>query len=825
MPSTTADSPLRFGHFEIHPAERALHVNGKAAAVGARAFDLLLALAQRRARVVGTEELLDLVWPGVVVEPHNITAQISSLRKLLGGQVIATVPGRGYQLVASPDVGAALPSVVPASASASPHNLPEQRTRFIGRAAELAELARLMPQSRLLTLTGIGGAGKTRLALQFAQQQRDAFADGVWFVDLAPIADADRVAPACAAALGIELEAGELPAPERLAAQIAPRQVLIVLDNCEHVRACAAALGNALLARPGRARILATSREPLAVAGEQIYPLRSLSLPGTAAIDDVRAADAVRVFVDRARLVLPEFELNAGNAAALSEICRRLDGIALAIELAAARVTVLSVAEIAARLEDRFRLLTGGPAHVARQQTLLATMQWSHDQLEPAAQRLLRRLAVFAGGATLDAAVAIAQAGDEYAILALLSQLHDKSLLVVERGASGGAAATPPRYRMLETVRQYALQQLRDGGEADATRARHAEHFLALAETAAPNLRGPQQSLWMARLRAEHENLVAAMTWCTHGPVDAAAQPARTLSGLRLAAATGRYWLFNDVELGCRLVLQALQRAPADADDASRFNALQVLAAMHMHRGQGDAGLPHAQQALVVAERLGHAEWQAMALGTIGSCLDRGDGGREAALHHYRLARDLARASGSAVPLAAALNNIANLELGQGDFQSAAKGLREALHLSRATGDVRTALIELHNLVRVLVAAQDHDAARGYAIEAELLLRGVEEHALKHELLEVTAALASSCGEHTFAARLWGATLQRYARLGYQRPPQDQALLEQHLAQSRQALGDAAFGAAEAAGQALEVDAAMIELRQWLERRPQGATA
>jgi hypothetical protein len=246
---------------------------------------------------------------------------------------------------------------------------------------------------------------------------------------------------------------------------------------------------------------------------------------------------------------------------------------------------------------------------------------------------------------------------------------------------------------------------------------------------------------------------------------------------------------------------------------------------MHMHRGQGEAGLAHAQQALALAEQLGQVEWQALALGTIGSCLDLDGDDDEAALHHYRRAAELARASAAAVPLAAALNNMANIEFRQGKFVSAAEGFRQALHLSRASGDLRTVLIELHNLVRVLIAARDHDAARSYAIEAEQLLRGVEEHALKHELLEVTADLASSCGEHTFAARLWGATLQRYARLGYQRPSQDQTLLEQRLAQSRQALGDAAFAAAEAAGQALEVDAAMIEARSWLERRPEGATA
>jgi len=818
VPTATAEPPQRFGHFEIHAGERALRVGGQPAAVGARAFDLLLALAQRRERWVGKQELLDLVWPGVVVEEHNITAQISSLRKLLGPNVIATVPGRGYQFVASPD---AAPPPADAAAALARHNLPEQRTRFIGRTHELAELAPLLARSRLLTLTGIGGCGKTRLALQFAEQQRSGFDDGVWFVDLAPIADADRVAASCAAALGLELEAA-LPPAEALAAALAQRRALIVLDNCEHVRDGAAAVANAMLARSGPARIVATSREPLAVEGEQIYPLRSLSLPAASGIDDVRAADAVRVFVDRARLVWPEFDVDAGNAAALDEICRRLDGIALAIELAAARVTVLSVFDIAARLQDRFRLLTGGRAPVARQQTLLATMHWSHDQLEPAAQRVLRRFAVFSGGATLDAACAIAQAGDDYATLAWLSQLHDKSLLVVERVASSvDGVCAQPRYRMLETVRQYAQQRLDDSGEADATRARHAEHYLVLAEAAAPHLSGPLQSQWMARLRMEHENLATAMTWCTGQPTPA--DSTRPSWGLRFTAATHRYWLFNEVELGSRLMQQALRLAAADADPAARYWTLRGLAAMCMHRGQGADGLPHAQEALAIAERVGNTEWQAIAHNAIGTCLNRDDSDgsadqEEAALIHYGHARNLASACASVFPLATALNNIATIQFRRGRLETATQGFEQALHLAHARGDVRSTLIFLHNLIRVHVARCRHDAAHRCAIEAEHLLRDVGENALKLELLEVSAGLASSRGEHAVAARLWGATTQRYVDAGYRRPPEDEAQLLRLSAQSRQALGSADFNAAHAAGRQLKVDDAMSELRLWLER-------
>ena len=815
-PAPAPSAPLRFGRFEISATERVLRVDGQPAALGARAFDLLLALAQRRERLVSKQELLDLVWPGVVVEEHNITAQISSLRKLLGPQVIATVPGRGYQFTASPDVSAS-----PDAGSVEPpparHNLPEQRTRFIGRADALADLERLLPHTRLLTLTGVGGCGKTRLALQFSRDQLGHFPDGVWFVDLAPVTGAERVAPACAAALGLEIDLRAATSPsERLAGLLGQRHALIVLDNCEHVRGGAAALADAVLAVAGSARILATSREALGVTGEQLYPVRSLALPASPGLDDVRAADAVRVFVDRARLALPEFDVDAGNAATIGEICRRLDGIALAIELAAARVTVLSVADIALRLEDRFRLLTGGSASVARQQTLLATMQWSHDQLEPDAQRMLRALSVFAGGCTLEAAVAAAQAGDDYAALTWLTVLHDKSLLMVERDACDGGAGRP-RYRMLETVRQYAQQQLVDSGEAEAVRARHAEHFLALAEAAAPHLNGPEQSQWMARLRADQENLAAAMNWCASAHASTAGDPPRAAWGLRLAAATGRYWLFNEVELGSRLVLQALRLAPADADPAARFWTLRALAAMYMHRGQREAGLPHARSALAIAERAGVDEWRAIALTAIGSCMNA-DKHEAAALHHFERARDLASASGSPVPMYSALNNIATIHYRSGRLDLAAQGFEQALRVGRACGDVRSSLIFLHNLLRVRVAAGRSDEAHACAVESESLLRGVGENALKLELLEVAAGLASIRGEHALAARLWGATTQRYLDAGYRRPPEDEAQLTRLSAQSRQALGDAAFDAAQAAGRALEVDAALVELRQWLQQ-------
>lgn len=808
MPSTT-DEPLRFGRFEIRPAERALLVDGRSAAVGARAFDLLLALAQRRERMVGKQELLDLVWPGVVVEEHNIAAHISSLRKVLGAQVIATVPGRGYQFVAKPD--AASPA---RTAAGGPllHNLPEQRTRFIGREAALADLARLVPQSRLVTLTGIGGSGKTRLALQVARQQLAEFADGVWFIDLAPLRESERVAGACAAALGLDkVPEGELA--QRLAAHVAEREALIVLDNCEHVRDGVAALVDALLSRAGRSRIVATSREALAVAGEQLYRVPPLSLPAASDANALLEADSVRVFVDRARLVLPEFEVTDDNAAAIGEICRRLDGIALAIELAAARVTMLSVFDIAARLEDRFRLLTGGNPSVVRQQTLLATMEWSYEHLSNTEQRVLRHAATFAGGWTLDAATAVAQVTDEYETLSLLAALHDKSLLAVEHGASGDighGGSARPRYRMLETVRQYAQQRLDESGEASAARTRHAEHFLALAESAAPHLRGRDQPQWMARLREEQENLVAAMTWCVQ-----ADSPIDPQWGLRLAVATSRYWIFNEIELGFRLATAALQRDRDGADSEARFHTLHGLAAMTMHRGDAQTSLAHARTALAMARRHASAEWQMKALAAIASALST-LGESDAALPYDREALELAEASGNAEYVATLSNNIAEIERGCDELESAERGYRKALSLGRAQGNFLLTAIVLHNLARVMLTAGRHDEAHAYAVESEHLLRSIGEKVLKFELLKVVAGLAVARGDHALAARFWGASQPRFINAGYRDPKIDETQYAQQMAEARRALGDAAFEAAEAAGRTLDLDSAMLELRHWL---------
>ncbi len=798
-PHAGADDLLRFEHFELHPGERLLRVRGEAVAVGSRAFDVLLALAQRHERLVTKQELLDLVWPGLVVEEHNVATQIGNLRKLLGAAAIATLPGYGYRLTATRRADPA--SCAPLPASRPRHNLPESRTRFIGRDAALADLARLLPSCRLLTLTGIGGCGKTRLALRVAGLQADAFEDGVCFVDLAPLHNADRVAAACAAALGLPTE-GHPPPTARLLDHLAGKRVLLLLDNCEHVIDGAAALVEALLDASPQTTILATSREGLSVSGEQIYPVRSLSLPSTDDLAAVLAAESARVFIDRARLVAPDFELEADDAPALAEVCRRLDGIALAIELAAARVTTLSIAEIAQRLDDRFRLLTGGQRNLPRHQTLHAAMQWSYEQLAPAEQRLLRQVAVFAGGWTLQAATEVAQAADEYETLALLTALHDKSLLVVEAARPAGRA----RYGMLETVRQFAQERQRECGETAATRERHAAHFIAMAEEADAHVRGPDQDAWMGRFKQEHENLVGALTWCA----DAACFDPQ--SGLRLAAASGYYWGWNSVELGLRLTRAVLARDRDAAVTPAREGTLRALARMCEFHGRYEEGLLHAQQALDMARQLGEPRRLAGALSAVGSAL--GSLGRnDAALQAKQEALELARQLGDGTLLFTLFNNIGSLKHRSGQLDDAQRCYREGLEWARGHAGRVGQVIVLDNLVRVLVAGGALGDARRFAIECLPLARG-EKVAV--DLLDATVGLASRLGDHAVAARFWGAADRQLQAWGYRHEPGELEHIAPLLAASRRALGDEAFNAAEAAGRALPFEQAMVELAQWL---------
>jgi len=521
---------------------------------------------------------------------------------------------------------------------ALPNNLPAQLATFIGRDRELAEVRALVGSSRLVTLTGAGGSGKTRLSLQVAAELLDGSGDGVWLVELAAVSDEDAVAPAICRALGIAAQPGR-PVPEILLDALAPQDVLIVLDNCEHLIGACAKTADAIVRHCPRVHLVATSREPLGIGGETIYRVPPLSLPppGDGGLPAPGSSDAVALFAERAKEQGVGLVLDEETGPLMVSICTRLDGLPLAIELAAARLRSLSVGALHDRLDQRFRLLTGGSrTALGRQQTLEATVDWSYSLLNDAEQQLLRRLSVFAGSFDLDAAEAVCGFGDIEAleVTGLLGSLVDKSLAVAE--PMGGAL----RYRLLETIRQFAAERLAEAcaNEAAAVAAAHSEHFLAVAEAAAPHLAGRDQGRWFTRLDIEQANLRRAadnavgrsdgttrvlrfgaalrLYWMTRSrneealsllvPVlerpDARTEPGPFGEALVTAAALAQ---FHDMAAARQLGEQAVEFTRQQRDDQLLCDSLMILSSTYYFAGEPERGFPLAEEAVQHARRLG----------------------------------------------------------------------------------------------------------------------------------------------------------------------------------------------------------------------------
>jgi len=453
------------------------------------------------------------------------------------------------------------------------HNLPLQLTSFIGREREIAEMKYLLSATRLLTLVGPGGTGKTRLSIQVASDLLDQYPDGAWFVELAPISDPLLIPRTTAIAIGLRDEP-QRPVIDMLCDYLRGKHLLLVLDNCEHLVEACAQMADTLLHACPQIRILASSREALGIAGETSYLVPSLELPDMQNLPTVEAlsqCEAIRLFIERASAATQNFKVTDDNASSIAQICHRLDGIPLAIELAAAKVRALSAGQIAQRLDDRFHLLTGGSrTAMPRHQTLQAAIEWSHNLLTASEQTLFRRLSVFVNGWTLEAAESVCADDSSLGrirsedILNLLEHLVNKSLVSAEEWQS------ETRYRVLETMRQYANEKLVESGESNALRDKHLEYFLNLAETAAPHLIRPEQLEWLAQLDADYENLRAALEW-------ALSKETAELS-LRLCAALGRYWYMRTIWLeGSKWLKSALSKTAQNstpAEKAARVKAL-----------------------------------------------------------------------------------------------------------------------------------------------------------------------------------------------------------------------------------------------------------
>lgn len=634
-----------------------------------------------------------------------------------------------------------------ASLNGVPNNLPLQLTTFVGREREITEVRKLVETHRLVTLTGSGGTGKTRLSLQIAAETLDQFHDGVWFMELAPISDAALVPQVALSVFNLSEGPGRKPL-DVLCDYLAAKSLLIILDNCEHLRSACCGFAEAALRAAPAVRLLATGREALNLRGEQTYRVPSMTAPDVRhlpSLEQLTQFEAVSLFVERARLAVPDFAVTHGNAPAIAQICARLDGIPLALELAAARLKSVPLDVVASHLDDRFRLLTGGSSTLLpRQQTLRATIDWSYALLSESEKLALQRMSVFKGGNALEAAEAVCAGPgvEQDEVLDLLSRLTDKSLLGLdERG----------RYRMLETVRQYAAEKLIDTGAAEETRDRHLAFMLTLAETAEPELHGHDQLIWLDRLELELDNLRAALGWAQDCEAELFLRLASALWSLwhiRSRANEGLDWLTKALAVNPTLHTAVRARALGRAgyialnrmmysdaqrnaqegaalsrelnDISSLVMCLQVQGMVEVEHSKNQAGLAFLDECLSLSKKIGDHGIIGSVLYDIGqTALWRGDleisrSMTEEAVHELRLSGDKSR-------LAVALGRLGLAVLAQQEAAQAKSVFQEALGLAAEIGD-RAQMIELHlHLLDVSVCLGDFVAAQSYLDSADQL--------------------------------------------------------------------------------------------------------
>jgi predicted ATPase/DNA-binding winged helix-turn-helix (wHTH) protein len=540
LPSGSA-AGIAFGRYRLLVHRRELLCDDEPIKLGDRALDVLMVLIETPGAPVSKDVLMARVWPNRVVEEGNLQAQITALRKALGSdrELIRTVAGRGYlftgeihtlRAISEQPVRTQLPAR--SRDGLPPTNIPEPISELIGRDEELGAIVRLVAEHRLVTLTGAGGIGKTRLALAAARELLPHFNEGVWFADLSTLSDPSLIPATVATAVGLDLAGGSGSLP-RVAKALADRHQLLVLDTCEHVIGAAAALAEEILGNGSALHIIATSREPLRAGGEWLYPIRPLDVPAADATDDAERHGAIQLFSERARAADPHFAPDRNLMGAIAAICRRLDGIPLAIELAAARATTLGIEELAGRLDGRLSLLTGGRrTALPRHQTLEATLDWSHALLSEAERIVFRRLSVFAGVFTLETAVAVLAepALPPPQVVDGLSGLVAKSLVVVEAGGIVG------RYRLLDTTRAYAFEKLDGSGERKMIARRHAEYYRGLFERAEAEWKTRPAVEWVADYGPRIDNLRCALDWAFSPEGDASI-------GVALTAAAVPLWM------------------------------------------------------------------------------------------------------------------------------------------------------------------------------------------------------------------------------------------------------------------------------------------
>ena len=728
------------------------------------------------------------------------------------------------------------------SLDSRPNNLPRQLTTFVGREREIGDAKRILASAPLLTLTGPGGVGKTRLAIEIAGELLDEFDEGIWFVDLAVLTDPEFVVPAIASAIGVMPAPGQ-PILDRVIDHLRGRRVLMVFDNCEHLLDSTARTVDTLLRSCSHLRVVATSREGLAIAGETVRPVPSLSVPDpeTAAPDELSQYESIRLFLERAMAASSEFRITDRNAAAIAQICRRLDGVPLALELAAARVRALPVEQIAARLDDRFRLLTGSSRiSVPRHQTLRQTIDWSHDLLGEDERAVFRRLAVFVGGASLEAAEAVCAGPpvDPDTVLDVLSRLVDKSLLVAD------TEENEARYRQLETVRQYARDRLVESGEARDTLSRQRDWYVAMVAQAEPEFfRGVESGASLGRLDREHDNLRAVLQWSLD-------EPGQERQGLQLAAGLWRFWEIHGHLSEGRAWLEHFLNVTEGEVSALRadvYTGAGILAFMlgdqaaasvlherslELHREVGDAdGIAFAANNLANAAVLSGDYTTARQLYqmVLDWARDRDDprvigfsivnmaeavaldGDPEQARAQYEEGIAAFRTAGDRWGEAFALDSLGVMLGRQGKSEEAAQLLDQALAISRAIGDERGVARALAHLGDVAARSDELDRAKSLYLESLEIRRRLGDLPGIASAMEKLASVVTISDPRAAAVLLGSAEKVR----DLIRAPVPRAVREEYEAfrQKVQALlGDVPFEDARAEGRRLSPGAALATL-------------
>jgi predicted ATPase len=693
-------------------------------------------------------------------------------------------------------------------------SFPAPATPLVGRDDELAALRATVasPGVRLVTLTGPGGVGKTRLALAAASSLHESFPDGGYFVALAPIRDAEVMWKAIAGGLDVS---GDGPDAEVVTAFLRERRALLVLDNLEQLDGAALVVA-ALLAAARQLVVLATSRRPLHVQGEHELPVPPLAIPHSAGVSNVAASGAAMLFAQQAQLVRPGFAITEGNAADVAAICARLDGLPLAIELAASRAKLLAPKALLARLGQGLTLAAADAGRPQRQQTMRDTIAWSYELLSPALAAVFRRMSVFAGGCDLDALTAVSVTADGEAAgrdsLELAAELQDLSLITVTEGPDG-----EPRVGMLETIRGYALERLAETGELDRTRHKHAEHYAVFAERAQEQLTGPVQLATLDRLEAEHANLLAALSWSLETTADEPVGGERASSGLRLVQALAPFWYRHGHAIEGRRWLQQAMGLTAGDPGAPEARMAHWLGMLVFQQAELSNALELFERSLAIWRALGDREEQARELSCLGAThLHLGD--LDTARSLLEDSVSISRQIGSEAGLGAALTNLGQVEIEAGNFENAATLLEEALALGLKGGDaMRVAITQQRLALNRLFAGRVQEAIEllsstlGYTTSS-----GDTEFLI--DALELSAAIAAERGEHRQAARLTGAAESVRHQAGMPASELDADTLEHFLAPARTATRPEDWNVELAAGRALTQEQAAALLRSALER-------